>query len=60
MKILIELDQAEVKGIKQYLKETDGRTPTKKDIEIFIRSYVEAINHPGEAVSDYINQHREQ
>ena len=58
MKVIIELSEAEVKGITEYLTETDGQKPTKKDIQQFIRHYVAAMYSPREAVSDYINKHQ--
>jgi len=55
MKITIELNEAEVKGIKAYLKATDDNPrPSKHDVSIFINSYIGAIHSPREAVSDYI------
>jgi len=57
MKITIELNESEVKGIKAYLKEVDDNpNPTKKDIQLFIGSCVQIIHAPQEAVSDYIKQ----
>lgn len=55
MKITIELTDAEVKGIKAYLKEVDGiDKPNKQDVTMFINSIVQAIHAPQESVSDYI------
>ena len=55
MKITINLSEAEVKGIKQYLKEVcDTEKPTKEDVKIFIDGIVQAIYAPQEAVSHYI------
>jgi hypothetical protein len=59
MKITINLSEAEVKGIKQYLKEVgDTDKPTKEDVKIFIDGIVQAIHAPQEAVSHYIKQHQ--
>lgn len=55
MKIMIELSDVEVKGIKNYLKEVDGISrPSKMDVKLFIDSIVQSIHAPQEAVSDYI------
>ena len=57
MKISVTLTDAEVKGIKAYLKEVDGNLkPSKADIQAFVASYVDNINAPQEAVGDYIRQ----
>lgn len=57
MKITIELTEAEVKGIKAYLKEVDGtEKPTKEDVKIFIDGIVQIIHAPQESVSNYIKQ----
>lgn len=57
MKITIELTDAEVKGIKAYLKATDAaEKPNKSDVTIFIKGYINTIHAPAEAVSDYINK----
>jgi hypothetical protein len=57
MKITIELTEAEVKGIKNYLKAVDDiKRPTKADITREIDSYVQAIHAPNCAISDYIKQ----
>ena len=57
MKITIELTEAEVKGIKAYLKEVDGtEKPTKEDVKIFIDGIVQTIHAPQESVSNYIKQ----
>lgn len=59
MKITITLSEAEVKGIKDYLKEVDGiEKPTKKDIQRFIVGMADVINAPQEAVSDYIQKYQ--
>lgn len=59
MKITINLSEAEVNGIKQYLKEIDDTNkPTKKDVKIFIDSIIQAIHAPQEAVSHYIKQYQ--
>lgn len=57
MKITIELNEAEVKGIKKYLKEVDDNpTPTKADVQTFIEGIVQVIHAPQEAVSNYIKE----
>lgn len=57
MKITIELTEAEVKGIKAYLKEVDGtEKPTKEDVKIFIDGIVQIIHAPQESVSNYIKK----
>lgn len=56
MKITIELSQAEVLGIKAYLKEVDDVKATKVEIKQFVESLVQVMHAPQEAVSDYINQ----
>ena len=57
MKITITLTEAEVKGIKKYLKEVDGNpVPIKADVQMFIEGIVQAIHAPQESVSDYIRQ----
>lgn len=57
MKITIELTEAEVKGIKAYLKEVDGVEKVgKPQVKQFVESLVQAMHAPQEAVSDYINQ----
>jgi hypothetical protein len=58
MTIKINLTEAEVRGIKDYLKEVESiKTPSKQDIEKFITSYINVINAPQEAVSNYIQKH---
>lgn len=56
MKITIELTEAEVKGIKAYMKEVDGNNkPSKSDIQQYISGIATGLIHaPQEAVSDYI------
>lgn len=57
MKITITLTEAEVKGIKAYLKEVgDTKKPNKEDIKQFIDGIVQAIHAPQESVSHYIKQ----
>ena len=60
MKITITLSEAEVKGLKDYLRDVGGiDRPKKSDITIEIMSFVSgAINAPQEAVSDYIRKYR--
>ena len=58
MKVTIELTDAEVKGIKEYLKEVDGiEKPTKKDVEREVRSLTGLLHAPQEAVSHYISKY---
>jgi hypothetical protein len=58
MKITIELTNAEVEGIKDYLKDVDGiEKPTKEDIKIFINGFIGGIHAPQESVSDYISKY---
>ncbi len=55
MKVVIKLSKAEVKGIKQYLKDVDDNPkPSKHDVIQFIEGIVQAIHAPQEAVSSYI------
>lgn len=57
MKITISLTDAEVKGIKKYLKEVaDIDKPKKEDVKMFINGIVGAIHAPQESVSGYIKQ----
>jgi len=57
MKITIELTEAEVKGLKAYLKDVngDGEPVTKEDIKREIQGIVSGNLQAG-AVEDYINQ----
>lgn len=56
MKITINLSEAEVRGLKKYLKATEGaERPGKKEIAQEIISLVSsALQSPRCAVSDYI------
>ncbi len=58
MKITVELSDQEVKGIKAYMKEVDGKDKvTKQDIQAYISGIATGvINAPQEAVSDYIKK----
>lgn len=56
MKITIELTDAEVKGIKAYLKEVDGVKAGKAEIKQFVESLVQTMHAPQESVSDYIKK----
>ena len=62
MKITIELSDAQVKGIKDYLKNVDDiPRPKKSDIQVVIDSFVHGgLSAPQEAVSDYINKYIQQ
>jgi hypothetical protein len=56
MKLTIELTDAEVKGIKAYLKEVeDNNIPVKADIQEYLQNIVGGILHsPQESVSSFI------
>lgn len=57
MKITVNLSENEVKGIKAYLKDFDGITPSKNDIVVYIQGIVSGtINASQESVSDYIQK----
>jgi len=56
MKITIELTEAEVKGLKDYLKEVCDIKPTKKNILIECSSLLSATLSSG-SVGDYISKH---
>ncbi len=58
MKITVELSDQEVKGIRAYMKEVDGKDKvTKQDIQDYISGIAKGtIYAPQEAVSDYINR----
>jgi hypothetical protein len=57
MKITIELSEAEVKGLKAYLKEQQDSKVTKKDIQIHCQNIVTGtINAPQEASSVFIQE----
>jgi hypothetical protein len=51
MKISIELTTEEVKGIKQYLKDTDSEESVKEFIQGIVSGVLQS---PHESVSDYI------
>jgi len=57
MKITVELTDAEVKGLKDYLSEVDGIKAGKKEITEHLQSLVNNINAPQEASSDYIRKY---
>jgi hypothetical protein len=58
MKITIELTEAEVKGVKEYLSDLEGRKANKGDIVQFIQGVVETtLQSSGEAVCSYIQKH---
>lgn len=59
MKITINLTDAEVRGIKAYLREVDSNEkPSKEDVKTFIDGIIQAIHSPQESVSDYIKQYQ--
>lgn len=59
MKITIELTPAQVKGIKEYLREvSDIETPKKEDIQREVAGIIDGyLQAPQNALSDYINKH---
>lgn len=59
MKITIELTDAEIQGIKDYLREVgEVEKPTKADIQIFCSNELNAcLQAPQCAVADYIAQY---
>lgn len=59
MKLTIELTEAEVKGLKAYLKDLDGGKIGKEEIRQHIQGIVTGvINSPSENSSFYINENR--
>lgn len=57
MKITIELSEAEVKGLKDYLKDADLKG-SKQDIAAHIENIIHGvINAPQESSSQYINKY---
>lgn len=58
MKITITLTEAEVKGIKAYIKETEGKdNPNKQDVQQQIQGEVSALlQAPHSSLADYIKQ----
>jgi len=61
MKITIEISDAQVKGLKDYLREVgDIQRPTKADIQLEIANIVEGnLSAPQCAVSDYIKKYQQ-
>lgn len=62
MKITIELSEAQIKGIKEYIKDTNGeinKKITKKDIQTEIMGIISCDLQTG-AVSDYILKYEKQ
>jgi hypothetical protein len=59
MKITIELTEAEVNGIKAYLKSVDNNEkPIKEDIKGEVQGIVSSyLQSPHCAISDYIKKH---
>lgn len=59
MKITIDLTEAEVKGIKDYLREVaDIPKPGKKDIQSEMQHTISGyLQAPQSALTDYINKH---
>lgn len=59
MKVSIELTEAEVKGIKDYLKELDGiEKPTKGDIQRAMQGEISALlQAPHSALFDHIQKY---
>ena len=56
MKVTIKLTDAEVAGIKNYLKEIDGIKPKKADVVLYVQGLIDIIHAPQEAVSHYISE----
>ena len=57
MKLTIELTDAEVKGIKAYVKEVDGEKADKAYILNYISSMISGVLHaPQESVSGFIEK----
>lgn len=57
MKVVVELSEAEVKGLKAYLKEVDDVNAGKAYIRQHIQNIVSGVlNAPQEACSDYIRK----
>lgn len=60
MKITIDLTEAEVSGIKKYLKEVDDiKKPSKTDIKNEVVGTLKTYFHSNNALSDYIKQAEE-
>lgn len=59
MIVSIKLTNAEVKGIKAYITETEGKIATNKDVIELVKSLKDILYEPQEAVSDYINKENE-
>lgn len=59
MKIIIELNDAQVKGIKDYLREVgDIDSPKKEDITTEVRGIVDSyLQAPQSSLTDYINKY---
>lgn len=59
MKITIELTEAEVKGLKDYIRESeDIKIPKKKDIQREIRGIVSGyLQSQHSALTDYIQKY---
>ncbi len=60
MKITIQLDDAQVAGLKDYIRETgNADKPTKQDIKIEIQSIVDGyLQSQHSALTDCINKYR--
>lgn len=59
MKIIIQLSDAEVKGIKRYLRAGD-EPENKQGITDYIANIVSGnLHNPIEAVSDFVNEEEE-
>lgn len=59
MKLTIKLTEAQVKGIKEYLREvSDIEKPSKKDIQAEVEGMLSAELQSG-AVYDYISKYEE-
>jgi hypothetical protein len=62
MKITFNLTEAQIKGIKAYIKETSGiEKPTKQDIQQELQGEIVALlQSPQSAMADYIRQFENQ
>lgn len=60
MKIAIELDEAEVKGLTDYIRESEGiDKPKKEDISREVRGIVNGyFQTQNSALTDHINKYR--
>jgi len=61
MKVIVDLTEAEKKGIKEYLKDTGSGEPvTYEDVKAHIRNIVSGyLSAPHNAESDYIAKYQD-